>query len=155
MRPRIARPLDRWVRAATRAALPAAVLAASVVGVGPVTAWGQAIPGKAAPGASDCGTNVVVDLTANGSTVCVQRGGDLVVMLSSTGGSWSAPRVDGVALGSAMAIPTPYGTVGWMFPAVAAGTASVSLVRSNCPPPDPATGTCRPPLVYRVHAQVP
>lgn len=77
-----------------------------------------------------CGTHVVVDESANGSTVCVAVGSDVSIMLKTAGDSqWSSPTATGHVLGPAMPLPTPYGRVGWQFRTIAAGQAEIRATR--------------------------
>jgi hypothetical protein len=77
-----------------------------------------------------CGTHVVVDESANGSTVCVAKGSDVSIMLKTVGdSSWSSPATTGHALGPAMPLPTPYGLVGWQFRTIATGQAEIRTTR--------------------------
>ena len=114
-------------------------------------AGGMRSPGS--PGR--CGVHVVARDTASGSTVCVRKGGDLIVMLRNPpGANWSSPRLTGLALGPGKPIPTPSQYVGWSFRAVAAGQAGITLTRRACPSPGPGTVSCDTLLLYRLYAQV-
>ncbi|WP_030435814.1 hypothetical protein [Actinoplanes subtropicus] len=77
-----------------------------------------------------CGTHVVADESANGSTVCVAASSDVTIMLKTAGdSSWSSPTATGHVLGPAMPLPTPYGLVGWQFRTIAAGQAEIRTAR--------------------------
>jgi hypothetical protein len=103
----------------------------SPAGFGGSAGAGANGPSTQAPG---CASSLVAAESANGSTVCVALGGELIVMLhSGAGGGWSSPQVAGGALGPGMGIPTPNAVVGWSFRTLATGTARVSLSRPNCP----------------------
>ena len=92
---------------------------------------------------------------ASGSTLCVIKGSDLIVMLRNPpGANWSSPHLTGRALGPAEPIPTPSGTVGWSFRAVAAGQAGISLTRPACPSPSPGAVSCDAVVLYRLRVQV-
>jgi hypothetical protein len=90
--------------------------------------------------------------SANGRTVCVLRGSDVTVLLHGSG--WSTPQATGGALKAAGPIPTPAGTVGWAFQAVAAGTADISTSRSGCPSASPGAMRCLSIVGYLVHVEV-
>ena len=96
-----------------------------------------------------CGAHVVARDSASGSTVCVLRGSDLIVMLRNPpGANWSSPSLTGAALGPGAPIPTPSGFAGWSFRAAAAGRASISLTRRACPSPAPGSVSCDALLRY-------
>lgn len=102
-----------------------------------------------------CGAHVVARDTASGSTVCVRKGGDLIVMLRNPpGANWSSPRLTGRALGPGAPIPAPSQSVGWSFRAVAAGQAGITLSRRACPSPSPGTVSCDALLLYQLHVTV-
>jgi hypothetical protein len=99
--------------------------------------------GKRSPA---CGDTVVADESDNGGTVCVAAGSHLTILLAAgTGVRWSDPEVAGNALGPGRGMPTPSGAVGWSFEAVAAGTARVTVTRTDC---------CRSSAGYRVDVLV-
>ena len=107
------------------------------------------------PGSPSCISHVVADESANGSTVCVIGGSDLTVLLHTTAGSgWSTPEVTGDALGPARPVPTPAGSVGWSFQAVAAGTAEVSTSRPVCPSAGSGAAKCHSVVGYLLHVKV-
>jgi hypothetical protein len=102
-----------------------------------------------------CGSHLVVDESASGSTVCVVRGSELIVMLhAGTGGDWSTPRVAGSALGPGAGIPTPNRSVGWSFQAVAAGTAQISSSRPACPTAGAGGAQCRSLVAFELRVEV-
>lgn len=102
-----------------------------------------------------CGAHVVAHDRDSGSTVCVIKGGDLIVMLRNPrGANWSSPHLTGRALGPAQPVPTPSGAVGWAFRAIAAGQAEISLTRPACPPASPGTVSCDAILLYHLHVKV-
>lgn len=109
----------------------------------------------AQPSSPSCTAHVVAGETANGSTVCVARGGDLTVLLHAPAGSgWSTPEATGNALGPARPVPTPAGSVGWSFPAVAAGAADVSTSRAVCPSAGSGAVRCHSMVAYLLHVKV-
>jgi hypothetical protein len=133
--------------------LPGLALVAALASCGAPTRPSAPSAPSAPPSA--CGTHVVVDESANGSTVCVALGSELIVMLPiGTGGSWSQPQVTGSALGPGSGIPTPQNTVGWSFKAVAAGKAEISSSRPNCPDASPGTAGCHSLVAFQLHADV-
>jgi len=103
-----------------------------------------------------CSEHVVVGDSAANTTVCVTLGSDLTVLLRApaAGGSWSTPRVTGGALGPAQPVPTPSGSVGWHFEAVARGTADLTASRDICPSGPPGALRCRGLVAYRLHVEV-
>jgi len=104
---------------------------------------------------SGCGTHVVADESANGSTVCVALDSELIVTLHlGTGERWSQPQVHGGALGPGTGIPTPNNVVGWSFKAVAVGISEISSLRPNCPAASPATAGCHSLVAFRLQADV-
>ena len=107
------------------------------------------------PGSPSCSAHVVADDSANDSTVCVTLGSDFTVLLHTTTGSgWSTPEVTGDALGPARPVPTPAGSVGWSFVAVAAGTAQVSTSRPVCPSAGSGAAQCHSVVGYLLHVKV-
>jgi hypothetical protein len=117
-------------------------------------AGGGASAPSESPGSPSCAAHVVAGDAANGSTVCVTRGSDLTVLLRVTAGSdWSTPEATGRALGAARPLPTPFGFVGWSFPAAAAGTAEVSTSRAVCPSAGSAV-RCHSMVGYLLHVEV-
>jgi hypothetical protein len=105
----------------------AATLTGSTVPASPSI---QSAAATVAASPKSCGTHVGVDDSGNGSTVCVRSGGDLTVILKTAGSSsWSTPAVTGHVLGPPMALPTPYGRVGWQFGAIAAGQSEITTTR--------------------------
>ena len=102
-----------------------------------------------------CTAHVVAGEQANGTTVCVTLGSDLTVLLRAVAGSgWSTPEVSGNALGPARPVPTPAGSVGWSFPAVAAGTAQVETSRPVCPSTAAVAVRCHSAVGYVLHVKV-
>jgi hypothetical protein len=133
-------------------------LAASVAGCARPAGGSPAGPARS-PSASTvdsrCAARAVVDETANGATVCVALGSSLTVMLHPGGSAhWSTPQVAGRALGPGAGMPTPAGAVGWSFPAIAAGTAQVTVARPNCPSVPPGSGSCYALLVFQLRVDV-
>jgi hypothetical protein len=140
--------MSRTARTAVSVAL-LAVLAACGVNGGPAVPASPPAADPSPPAAdpsptpSGCSAHVVVGENANGTTVCAVLGSDLIVALPARGGgSWPRPEVTGGALEPGRGIPTPDGTVGWSFRAVATGTAEISTARPNCPPASPGTLAC-------------
>lgn len=111
------------VQTVVRGVLVAAVLGVPALAAGGAAAW-SVPPAPAAVG--DCTSHAVAGLSANGSTRCVLRGGELILLLPTAAGAWSTPQVVGTALGRPMGVPTPYGMVGWRMPALSPGTATVT-----------------------------
>jgi hypothetical protein len=108
-----------------------------------------------APSSAHCTAHVTAGDSANGSTVCVVQGSDVTLILHTTAGAgWSTPEVTGDALGSARPVPTPAGSAGWSFPAVAAGTADVSTSRPVCPPAGSGAMRCHSMILYELHVEV-
>jgi hypothetical protein len=99
-----------------------------------LTSAGASAP-VSGPPETTCGNHVVADESANGTTVCVAVGGDLIVLLhNDAAGAWSEPQTAGPSLGAGTVIPTPSNAVGWSFKALAPGTAQLNSLRTNCPP---------------------
>jgi hypothetical protein len=102
-----------------------------------------------------CGNHVVVDESANGTTVCLAVGGDLIVLLHTVAWStWSEPQVAGSSLGAGTGTPTPSDAVGWLFKALAPGPARITSLRSDCPPASPGTVACDSVLVFQLQVEV-
>jgi hypothetical protein len=128
---------------------------ASALGDGGATSGATESPRSPSPRSPSCTAHLVAGDSANGTTVCVTRGGDLTVLLRAVSGSgWSTPEATGKALGPAQPMPTPAGFVGWSFPAAAAGTAEVSASRPVCPSAGPATVRCHSVVGYLLHVKV-
>jgi predicted secreted protein len=97
---------------------------------------------RARPSTPTCREHVVLNDADNGTSVCVAVGSDVTIMLkSAAGASWSTPTTTGNALGPGRGMPTPYGFVGWQFPANAAGATEIQAIRT-------------PALTYRVTVSV-
>ncbi len=151
--------MTRVIRAVGTGLLAAAAAACGTANA--PAAGGQASPsapagGTHSPGSpGGCATHVVARDGASGSAVCVGKGGDLIVMLRNPHGTqWSSPHLTGRALGPALPIPTPSGTVGWEFRAVAAGPAMISLTRPACRAAQQGTAACAAILFYRLRVTV-
>jgi hypothetical protein len=121
----------------------------------PATAPSASAPGSA-PGSPPCAAHVVAGDPANNTTVCVTLGSDLTVLLRApaAGSTWSTPEVTGGALGRPQPVPSPAGSVGWQFQAVARGTADLTTSRDICPSGPPGALRCRGLIAYRLHVEV-
>jgi hypothetical protein len=154
---RVARTLISLTLAASTAACtagsPGVGITTSPTTVGATHPTGSSSP-SGSPGTT-CGQQVQAEEPDSGTTVCVARGGELIVLLHNVAGSsWSEPQVVGSALGAGMGIPTPYGRVGWLFKALAPGTAQISTSRPNCPPASPGAVTCHSLLAFHLEVEV-
>jgi ABC-type Fe3+-hydroxamate transport system substrate-binding protein len=130
---------------APKFAVPLAIVAAVALsgcaqqGTSPGSGTSSSPPALSAPssapssGSADCKSQLTIDVTDNGKTLCVAVGGTVTVDLGPNATSTDQPfDVTGTSLKAGSAEGT--------FAAVSPGTSVITTQRRNCPKPSPGSG---------------